>query len=121
MVVWNLGIHSNLEFSIPRSETIRRVYEIVYKIERKWEDYYNRHGKGHPDLKKMKKFVRVELDDGCCFNYEDAFVESYTDESGHEWYIVFPEHHDTVVFSFDDVLRIMQYRSLSIKNLNKRK
>jgi hypothetical protein len=91
-----------------RSIQLTRIYAIASQIEAEAMRKYNETGKS-PWRAKLRRSVLVCLDEGSIFHINNCFVESYENEDG-MWYILFAEHHDTMIYHADDVDYIKQFK-----------
>ena len=91
-----------------RSVQIQKVYDAVAKIEK--ETAVKLHIMNVSFDKRLHRSVMVWMDDGCIFYWNNCFVETYENEDG-TWYVIRPEHHDTLVYHKDDVEYIKQFKA----------
>lgn len=60
---------------------------------------------------KSNHYVHISTEEGCEHTVASAFVLTHGD-----WYIIFSEHHDFMIFGKDDVTKIYEFKILYHKN-----
>ena len=86
-----------------RSVQLQKIYDL---IEKRDVDALAA-GISHHRNKRYRT-VAVSLDDGSTMLLRNSYVESISSEY-HDWYVIFSEHYDNIVFNYHDVLSITQY------------